>query len=77
MKAVGFTEFGGPGMEAAGVVDQTGAGTDTDRSLGDHVMAIVLADGSRGTYAEQVVLPAESVVRTPTVRAMCRRRRCR
>jgi NADPH:quinone reductase-like Zn-dependent oxidoreductase len=28
-------------------------------------MAIVLADGSRGAYAEQVVVPAESVVRAP------------
>ncbi|PPS71904.1 MULTISPECIES: NADP-dependent oxidoreductase [Streptomyces] len=54
-----------PGMEAAGVVDQIGAGTDTDLSVGDHVMAIVLADGSRGAYAEQVVVPAESVVRAP------------
>ncbi|MFD9113437.1 quinone oxidoreductase family protein [Streptomyces bottropensis] len=54
-----------PGMEAAGVVDQIGAGTDTDLSVGDQVMAFVLADGSRGAYAEQVVVPAESVVRAP------------
>jgi NADPH:quinone reductase-like Zn-dependent oxidoreductase len=54
-----------PGMEAAGVVDQIGAGTDTDLSVGDHVMAIVLADGSHGAYAEQVVVPAQSVVRAP------------
>lgn len=54
-----------PGMEAAGVVDQIGAGTDTDLSVGDRVMAFVLADGSHGAYAEQVVVPAESVVRAP------------
>ncbi|MFJ9908636.1 NADP-dependent oxidoreductase [Streptomyces sp. NPDC101152] len=54
-----------PGMEAAGVVDQIGAGTDTDLRVGDHVMAIVLADGAHGAYAEQVVVPAQSVVRTP------------
>ncbi|MDF9811696.1 NADP-dependent oxidoreductase [Streptomyces sp. SPB162] len=54
-----------PGMEAAGVVDQIGAGTETDLSVGDQVMAFVLADGSRGAYAEQVVVPADSVVRAP------------
>ncbi|MFG2461921.1 NADP-dependent oxidoreductase [Streptomyces sp. NPDC048523] len=54
-----------PGMEAAGVVDQIGAGTDTVLGVGDHVMAFVLADGARGAYAERVVVPAESVVRAP------------
>ncbi len=54
-----------PGMEAAGVVDQIGADTDTDLSVGDQVMALVLPDGSRGAYAEQIVVPAESVVRAP------------
>ncbi|MER6785116.1 NADP-dependent oxidoreductase [Streptomyces sp. NPDC000658] len=54
-----------PGREAAGVVDQIGAGTETDLNIGDDVMAFVLADGSRGAYAEQVVVPAESVVRAP------------
>ncbi|MFD7933649.1 NADP-dependent oxidoreductase [Streptomyces sp. NPDC059755] len=54
-----------PGMEAAGVVDQIGTGTDTDLSVGDRVMAIVLADGSHGAYAEQLVVPVESVVRAP------------
>ncbi|MFE7836047.1 NADP-dependent oxidoreductase, partial [Streptomyces sp. NPDC057474] len=54
-----------PGMEAAGVVGQIGTGTDTDLSVGDRVMAIVLADGSHGAYAEQIVVPAESVVRAP------------
>ncbi|MFF9808254.1 NADP-dependent oxidoreductase [Streptomyces coeruleorubidus] len=56
-----------PGMEAAGVVDHVGADTDTDTdlSVGDHVMAFVLADGSHGAYSEQVVVPVESVVRAP------------
>ena len=54
-----------PGMEAAGIVEQIGAGTNTDLSVGDRVMAMVLPDGSRGAYAEQVVVPAESVVRAP------------
>jgi len=54
-----------PGMDAAGVVDQLGPGTETDLRVGDPVMAIVLPRGPRGAYAEQVVVPAESVVRAP------------
>ena len=54
-----------PGMEAAGVVDQIGTDTDTDLSVGDHVMAIVLPDGAHGAYAEQVVVPVDSVVHAP------------
>ncbi|GAQ67496.1 NADP-dependent oxidoreductase [Streptomyces scabiei] len=54
-----------PGMEAAGVVDQIGPGTDTDLSVGDHVMAIVLPNGTHGAYAEQIVVPVDSVVRAP------------
>ncbi|GLP67428.1 zinc-binding alcohol dehydrogenase [Streptomyces sp. TUS-ST3] len=54
-----------PGMEAAGVVDQIGPGTDTDLSVGDHVMAIVLPSGTHGAYAEQIAVPVDSVVRAP------------
>lgn len=54
-----------PGMEASGVVDQIGTGTNTDLRVGDRVMAIVLSSGSHGAYAEQVVVPVESVVRAP------------
>ncbi|WP_327714758.1 NADP-dependent oxidoreductase [Streptomyces sp. NBC_00490] len=54
-----------PGMEAAGVVDRIGPGVDTDLSVGDPVMAIVLPNGSQGAYAEQVVVPVDSVVRAP------------
>ncbi|MFD3499420.1 NADP-dependent oxidoreductase [Streptomyces sp. NPDC058676] len=54
-----------PGMEAAGVVDQIGPDADTDLRVGDRVMAIVLPNGSHGAYAEQVVVPVDSVVRAP------------
>jgi NADPH:quinone reductase-like Zn-dependent oxidoreductase len=33
--------------------------------VGDHVMAIVVPEGSRGAYSERVVVPAESVARVP------------
>jgi NADPH:quinone reductase len=54
-----------PGMEAAGVLEQIGDGVVTDLRVGDHVMAIVWPRGSRGAYAERVVVPAESVVGVP------------
>jgi NADPH:quinone reductase len=54
-----------PGMDAAGVLDEIGEGVETDLKLGDHVMAIVVPRGSRGAYAEQIVVPAGSVARVP------------
>jgi NADPH:quinone reductase-like Zn-dependent oxidoreductase len=54
-----------PGMDAAGVLDEIGEGVDTDLAVGDHVMAIVLPEGAHGGYAEQIVVPAASVVRVP------------
>jgi len=54
-----------PGMDAAGVLDEIGPGTVTDLQVGDHVMAIVVPTGSHGAYSEQLVVPAESVARTP------------
>jgi NADPH:quinone reductase len=54
-----------PGMEAAGIVDEIGEDTDTDLRVGDAVMAIVIPRGSRGAYAEQVVVPPQSVARIP------------
>lgn len=55
-----------PGMDAAGVVDAIGPGTDTSLRIGDPVVALVLPYGPRGgAYAEQVVVPAESVVHAP------------
>lgn len=54
-----------PGMDAAGVIDEIGADTDTDLQVGDDVMAIVIPSGSHGAYSESLVLPAASVTRTP------------
>jgi NADPH:quinone reductase-like Zn-dependent oxidoreductase len=54
-----------PGMDAAGVVEEIGDGVQTDLRVGDHVMAIVVPDGSYGAYSEQIVVPAESVARVP------------
>jgi NADPH:quinone reductase len=54
-----------PGMDAAGVLEQIGAGVSTDLRIGEHVMAIVVPTGAHGAYAERVVVPAESVVRVP------------
>lgn len=53
-----------PGMDAAGVIDEVGEGCSWQ--VGDEVMAIVLPTGPHGgAYADQVVVPAESVVRKP------------
>lgn len=53
-----------PGMDAAGVVDEVGAGTDWH--VGDEVVALVVPMGPHGgAYAEQIVVPAASVVRLP------------
>ncbi|WP_228717558.1 NADP-dependent oxidoreductase [Allosaccharopolyspora coralli] len=54
-----------PGMDVAGVLDEVGPDTETDLAVGEHVMGIVVPRGNHGGYAEQVVLPAESVVRAP------------
>ncbi|MGI5144428.1 MULTISPECIES: NADP-dependent oxidoreductase [unclassified Streptomyces] len=55
-----------PGMKLAGVLEEIGPDTDTDLSVGDHVMGILLPRGSLGAYSEQIVLPAESVARVPS-----------
>ena len=54
-----------PEMAAAGVLDEIGPGVSGDLAVGDHVMAIVIPHGSHGAYSELIVVPAESVVRTP------------
>ena len=54
-----------PGMDAAGIVDEIGAGTATDLALGDAVMAMVIPTASHGAYRESIVLAADSVVRAP------------
>ena len=55
-----------PGMDAAGVLEQIGAGASTGLRVGERVMAIVLPRGPHGAYAERVVVPSSSVVRSPT-----------
>jgi NADPH2:quinone reductase len=53
-----------PGMDAAGVVDEVGPGAPWQ--VGDEVIALVVPAGPHGgAYADQVVVPAASVVRKP------------
>lgn len=54
-----------PGMDDAGVLDQIGDDVSTDLQLGDHIMAIVVPNGSHGAYSERIVVPVESVARVP------------
>ncbi len=54
-----------PGMDAAGVIDEIGEGTETELRVGDRAMAIVLPQGSHGGYSESLVLPAGSVAKAP------------
>ncbi|MFC9739978.1 NADP-dependent oxidoreductase [Streptomyces noursei] len=55
-----------PGMDAAGVIDQLGAGTAGRFALGQRVVAMVLFTSARGgAYAEHIVVPAASVVPVP------------
>lgn len=54
------------GMDVAGVIEAIGDGVDTPLAVGDHVMAIVLPDGSHGGYSEKLALPADSVVAVPS-----------
>ncbi|MGW5385329.1 NADP-dependent oxidoreductase [Nocardia sp. NPDC003963] len=55
-----------PGMDAAGVIDQVGAGTGDRLAVGQRVVAMVLFTApSGGAYAEHVVVPAASVVPAP------------
>lgn len=53
-----------PGADAAGVIDEIGP--DTDWQVGDQVVALVVPSGPHGgSYADQVVVPAASVIRLP------------
>jgi parallel beta-helix repeat protein len=55
-----------PGTDAAGVVDQLGADADGRLAVGQRVVALVVPVGPRdGAYADQVVVPAASVVAAP------------
>jgi NADPH:quinone reductase-like Zn-dependent oxidoreductase len=56
-----------PGMDAAGVIDAVGPDTGHRLAVGDRVIAFVLpAAPHGGAYAEYVVVPAPSVVRSPS-----------
>jgi NADPH:quinone reductase-like Zn-dependent oxidoreductase len=53
-------------MDVAGVVDKLGAGNDGRLAVGDSVIAYVIPMGPHGgTYAEQIVVAAASVVQAP------------
>jgi NADPH:quinone reductase len=55
-----------PGMDLAGIIDRLGDGTDGRLSVGDSVIAYVIAMGPHGgAYAEQVVVDEASVVPAP------------
>jgi NADPH:quinone reductase len=55
-----------PGMDAAGVIDKLGPDPDGRLAVGDPVVALVLPAGRHGgAYAEQIVVPAASVVHAP------------
>lgn len=55
-----------PGVEAAGVLTEMAPDVDReDLTPGLHVIAYVRPHGSHGAYREDVVVPADSVVRAP------------
>ncbi|HEX4205186.1 MAG TPA: NADP-dependent oxidoreductase [Ktedonobacteraceae bacterium] len=55
-----------PGMDAAGVIDELGPSVDDRLKVGDRVVALVVPAGPHGgTYAEQIIVPAASVVPAP------------
>ena len=54
-----------PGMDAAGVIDQVGPDVGDRLTPGQRVVALVVPNGSHGAYAEQIVVPATSVVPAP------------
>lgn len=54
-----------PGMDVAGVIDEIGGDTNTQLSIGDSVMGMVIPEASHGAYSESVVLSADSVARIP------------
>jgi NADPH:quinone reductase len=55
-----------PGMDAAGVIDAVGAGVGSQLQVGDSVITLAVpASPNRGSYAEQIVVSAASVVIAP------------
>lgn len=55
-----------PGMDVAGVLEAIGADVVTELTTGDHVMGIVIPDGSHGGYSEKLALPIGSIAAAPT-----------
>jgi NADPH:quinone reductase-like Zn-dependent oxidoreductase len=55
-----------PGVDAAGVADKLGPGSDGRLAVGDRVSTFVVPIGPRGgSYAEYIVVPQASVVSAP------------
>ncbi len=54
-----------PGMDAAGVIDEIGDGTETELMVDDAVMAMVIPRGTHGAYRESIVLSADAVTKAP------------
>jgi len=55
-----------PGMEAAGIVDEIGPGTQTDLRVGDRAMVIVMPiDATGGAYAEYLAVDADQATHAP------------
>ncbi|WP_037584235.1 NADP-dependent oxidoreductase [Stigmatella aurantiaca] len=56
-----------PGMDAAGIIDEVGPGNDGRLKVGDKVIAVVTPlSPHKGAYAEQIIVPAASVVLAPS-----------
>src|SRR5829696_7500653 len=53
-----------PGMDVAGPVAELGEGVE-HLAVGDPAMGIVVPTGAHGGYREDLVLPGDSVVRSP------------
>ena len=54
-----------PGMDISGIVDQVGEGVETDISIGDKVMGMVIPNELHGAYREQITLNQFAVVKAP------------
>src|SRR5690625_7489573 len=52
-------------MDAAGIIEAIDADADTDRTVGDQVMAFIIPDGTHGAYAQRVVVSVNSIARIP------------